>query len=158
MQVQRHTVEHVADGAPCLPTLDVPVPQKVDQPVNILKIIAKLSPAVEEQVIDVPKIIQDPTPAALGAFGASAAGGTAGGSASAHDHGTVRGHCRPHVVLALTAGWEVHVVAGGYKPPPGDPPGGDHRQPRAVFQYWARMRIFYGPLCSWQLLVRCWFA
>ena len=32
MQVQRHTVEHLADGVPCLPTLDVPVPQMVDQP------------------------------------------------------------------------------------------------------------------------------
>ena len=37
----------------------------VDQPVDILKIIAQLSPAVEEQVIDVPKIIQDPTPQRL---------------------------------------------------------------------------------------------
>ena len=37
----------------------------VDQPVDILKIIAKLSPAVEEQVIAVPKIIQDPTPQRL---------------------------------------------------------------------------------------------
>ena len=65
VQVQRHTVEHLADGAPCLPTLDVPVPQMVDQPVDILKIVAKLSPAVEEQVIDVPKTIQDPTPQRL---------------------------------------------------------------------------------------------
>ena len=65
MQVQRHTVEHLADGAPSLPTLDVPVPQRVDQPVDILKIIAKLSPAVCEQVIDVPKIIQDSTPQRL---------------------------------------------------------------------------------------------
>ena len=65
VQVQRHTVEHLADGALCLPTLDVPVPQMVDQPVDILKIIAKLSPAVEEQVIDVPKLIQDPTPQRL---------------------------------------------------------------------------------------------
>ena len=62
VQQQRHTVEHLVDGAPRLPTLDVLLPQMVDQPVNALKIIAKLSPAVEEQVIDVPKIIQDPTP------------------------------------------------------------------------------------------------
>ena len=65
MQVQRHTVEHLADGAPSLPTLDVPVPQMVDQPVDILKIIAMLLPAVDEQVIDVPKIIYDPTPQRL---------------------------------------------------------------------------------------------
>ena len=65
MQVQRHTVEHLADGAPSLPTLGVPVPQMVDQPVDILKIIAKFLPAVDEQVIDVPKIIQDSTPQRL---------------------------------------------------------------------------------------------
>ena len=65
VQFQRHTVEHLAHAAPCLPTRDVPVPQVVDQPVDILKIIAKLSPAVEGQVIDVPKIIQDPTPQRL---------------------------------------------------------------------------------------------
>ena len=35
MQVQRHTVEHLADGAPSLPTLDVPVPLMVDQPVDL---------------------------------------------------------------------------------------------------------------------------
>ena len=45
--------------------IDVPVPQMADQPVDILKIIAQLLPAVEEQVIDVPKIIQDPTPQRL---------------------------------------------------------------------------------------------
>ena len=65
MQVQRHTVEHLADGSPSLPTHDVPVPQMVDQPVDILKIFAKLLPDVDEQVIDVPKIIQDSTPQRL---------------------------------------------------------------------------------------------
>ena len=60
MQVQRHTVEHLADGAPSLPTLDVLVPQMVDQLVDILKIIAKLSPAVYEQVIDVPRSSRTP--------------------------------------------------------------------------------------------------
>ena len=64
-RAHRHTVEHLADGAPSLPTLDVPVPQMVDQPVDILKIIAMLLPAVDEQVIDVPKIIHDPTPQRL---------------------------------------------------------------------------------------------
>ena len=115
VQVQRHTVQHLADGAPCLPTLGVPVPQMVDQPVDILKIVAKLSPAVAADGGTVGghalssgysccragyRRAQDhpgPHPAALGAFGASAAGGTAGGSASAlcprgHDHGTVRGN------------------------------------------------------------------
>ena len=61
VQVQRHVV----GGAPSLPTLVVPVPQMVDQPVDILEIIAKLSPPVVEQVIDVPKIIQDSAPQRL---------------------------------------------------------------------------------------------
>ena len=155
MQVQRHTVEHLADGAPSLPTLDVPVPQMVDQPVDILKIIAMLLPAVDEQVIDVPKIIHDPTPQRLRppepqqlveqlvevpvppvrevtimAPFVDPAGrtwywlsGTDGGSA-----------------------W----YAGWYTPRPVDPPGGAHRQPRAVYKYWARMMIFLP--CTWQSL------
>ena len=45
--------------------LDLPVPLMVDQPVDILKIIAMLLPAVDEQVIGVPKIIQDSTPQRL---------------------------------------------------------------------------------------------
>ena len=55
VQVQRHIVEHLVDGRHSM----------VDQPVDILKIFAKLSPTVVEQVIDVPKIIQDPTPQRL---------------------------------------------------------------------------------------------
>ena len=63
-RVLRRTVEQNVDAV-TFPTLDVPVPHMVDQPVDILKIIAKLSPAVEEQVMDVPKTIQDPTPQRL---------------------------------------------------------------------------------------------
>ena len=53
VQVQRHIVEQLADGAPRLPTLDVPVPQMVDQPVALL---ARFDLPVPEQVIEVPKI------------------------------------------------------------------------------------------------------
>ena len=92
-RVQRRTMEHVVDFVPVVPLLDVPVPQMVDQLVDILKIIAKLSPAVDEQVIH---------------------------------------------------GW--------YTACPMDPPGGDHRQPRAVYKYWARMKFFHslvpGSHCS----------
>ena len=155
LQVQRHTVEHLADGAPSLPTLDVPVPQMVDQPVDILKIIAKLSPAVDEQVIDVPKIIQDPTPQRL---------------RPPEPQQLVEQlvevpvpPVREITIMAPfvdTAGrrWYwlsgtdggVRVVAGWYTPRPVDPPGGDHRQPRAVYKYWARMKIFLP--CTWQSL------
>ena len=48
-RVLRRTVEQNVDAV-TFPTLDVPVPQMVDQQVDILKIIAQLSPAVEEQV------------------------------------------------------------------------------------------------------------
>ena len=52
-QVQRHSLEQLADSAPRLPTLDVPVPQMVDQPVAVL---ARFDLPVPEQVIVVPKI------------------------------------------------------------------------------------------------------
>ena len=41
-------MEHFADGAPRLPTLDVPVPQMVDQPVSVL---ARFDLPIPEQVI-----------------------------------------------------------------------------------------------------------
>ena len=54
-RIQRHTETFVP-----VPVLDVPVPQSVDQQVDVLKIIDTTSPV--EQVIDVPKIIQDNIP------------------------------------------------------------------------------------------------
>ena len=44
VQVQRHTVEQLADGAPRLPTLDVPVPQMVDKLVAVLACYDTLLP------------------------------------------------------------------------------------------------------------------
>ena len=139
-RILRHDGGHLP-----VPALDVPVPQMVDQPVDILKIIAMLSPAVEEQVIDVRKIIQDPTPQRLKPPEPQQLV-EPGGSASApcpRGHGlcTVRGHCWPHVDLHLRARWEIRVVSGGFTARPVDPPGRAHRQPRAVYKYWARMRI-----------------
>ena len=61
---QGRILRHVMGHLPA-PSLDVPVPQMVDQPVDILKVFAMLLPAVVEQVIDVPKIIQDVTPQRL---------------------------------------------------------------------------------------------
>ena len=58
-RVQRHAVEQLADFAPMVQILDVPVPQMVDQLVDILKL---LDTAIPEQVIAVPKIPQDSIP------------------------------------------------------------------------------------------------
>ena len=57
----RHTVEQTVDSSPGLPTLDVPVLQMVDQPVDVLHFFDTFSP-VAEQVIDVPKIILEDIP------------------------------------------------------------------------------------------------
>ena len=51
--VQRHTVEQLADDAPRVPTLDVPVLLMVGQLVEVFRYIDTVVP---EQVIDVPKI------------------------------------------------------------------------------------------------------
>ena len=59
-RVLRHVVGHLP-----APSLDVPVPQMVDQPVDILTFFAMLLPAVNEQVIVVPKFIQEVTPQRL---------------------------------------------------------------------------------------------
>ena len=62
-RVQRHFVEHPVDPVRGVPILDAPVPQMVDQLVDVLKIIERSLPVVAEQVIEVPKIIlQDRIP------------------------------------------------------------------------------------------------
>ena len=58
-RVQRHAVEQLADFAPMVQILDVPVPQMVDQLVDVLKL---LDTAIPEHVIAVPKILQDSIP------------------------------------------------------------------------------------------------
>ena len=52
--VQRHIVEHLADLAPMVQILDVPVPQKGEELADILKLIDTQTPV--EQVMAVPKI------------------------------------------------------------------------------------------------------
>ena len=54
-RVQGHTVEQIGGGAPCLPSLDVPVPQMGKQ---LLEVCRLLDSALPEQLIDVPKISQ----------------------------------------------------------------------------------------------------
>ena len=52
-RVQRRTMEQIVDCVPVVPLLDVPVPQMVDQLVEVLRPVDTMVP---EQVIDVPKI------------------------------------------------------------------------------------------------------
>ena len=56
-RVPRRIVVQIADSAPVLPLLHDPEPQLVDSMVEVLKILDKLLPDVE-QVIEVPKITQ----------------------------------------------------------------------------------------------------
>ena len=53
-RVLRHTVEQMGDCVPVVPSLDVPVPQMVDQPVVVLQGLDTSMPV--EQGIEVPKI------------------------------------------------------------------------------------------------------
>ena len=56
-RVPRHIVEQIVDIVPVVPLLHVPAPQTVDSVVEVLKILDKSLPDVE-QVIEVPKILQ----------------------------------------------------------------------------------------------------
>ena len=130
VQVQRHIVEQLADGAPRLPTLDVPVPQMVDRPVAVL---ARFDLLVPEQVIEVPRfrvhpasrvqlfaplrmaeqLVEVPLPA--------------------------RGWCRHQFVTPPARGGHASGTQRG-EPIGGswartvEHPAGDHRQPRAVYK------------------------
>ena len=54
-RVPRHIVEQIVDFAPVLPLLHAPVPQTMDSVGEVLKILDKLVPDVEQD-IEVPKI------------------------------------------------------------------------------------------------------
>ena len=60
-RVARRIVEQIVDSAPVLPLLHAPVPQTVDSVEEVLKILDKLVPDVE-QVIEVPKSLQHTVP------------------------------------------------------------------------------------------------
>ena len=75
-QVQRHTMEQLADVAPVVPALGVPESQMVDQLVAVLK---HVDSSVPDQIIAVPKISLPSRP--LRGPCRHADDGTAGGSA-----------------------------------------------------------------------------
>ena len=82
-------------------------------------------------------------------FSCAAVGGTAGGCATAGRwSGAGMGlRCQwPGLVTHLGLFGANQLVAPGLRPRPVEHPARDYRQPRAVYKYWARMRIFYGPL------------
>ena len=60
-RVQRHTVEQRIEHSPYVQILDAPVPQMVEQLVDVLQLFDALIP-VAEQVIDVPKIFIERIP------------------------------------------------------------------------------------------------
>ena len=65
-QVQRHTVEQMADSALVVLILDVPVPLLVEQVVDVLQFFGALL-LVVEQFLDVPKIILEDIPPRISA-------------------------------------------------------------------------------------------
>ena len=60
-RVQRRTMEQIVDYVPVVPLLDAPVPQRVEQLVDVLRLVDALVP-VAEQGIEVPKIIFENIP------------------------------------------------------------------------------------------------
>ena len=75
------TMEQLADVVPMVQILDFPVPQMVEQLVDVFRFFDTLCP-VPEQVFEVPKFVCPPRAARTSPL-CTAAGGTAGGSADA---------------------------------------------------------------------------
>ena len=146
---------------PVVQLLHVPVPQMMDSVVEVLKILDKSLPDVE-QVIEVPKIFQHPvlqcsslqepqnggsvgdsadqtghSAVCLHAFSCAAFGRPGGGSAA--DRASA---CRVFRwcgwVRLAAALWAYGglVVEGGLLSHPVGPSTGVHRQARAVYKYW----------------------
>ena len=126
-QVQRHTMEQLADVAPMVPSLAVPEPQMVDQLVAMVK---HVDSAVPEQIIAVltiswpsrfprtvlcepqkaEQLVEVPVPAPL-----LQRLGSLGGDLQAH---------------GSYVAWWLRMAPAPFE--------GNHRQPRAVYKYWAR--------------------
>ena len=137
-QVQRHTVEQLADCVPVVPLFDVPVPQMVDQLVVVLQGLDKFMPV--EEGIEMPKISQDSIPqrAVL--------------QAPQLVEQLVEVPVPEMVVLAhgrnaagvrwcqIAARRRGLLVDGRHTPFQVGPPGGIHRQPRAENKYWTARR------------------
>ena len=144
-RVQRHFVEQLVEPVRGVPVLDAPVPQMVDQLVDVLKIFDR---GLTEQVIEVPKdTLQDVVPhhAALRVPQLAEQLVDVPVPESVI---LARGRC------ALGAVW-YHVAARGERsywwmgwliPCSVAPPAGIHRQPRAGYKYWAELRR--GRLCD----------
>ena len=81
MEAQRHAVDQIVDAVSGPPTLDVPVPQMVNQ---LLSFLTALDSFVPEQVIEVPKI------------------STPSRCPRATDSGTVGGTADDHILLFVT--------------------------------------------------------
>ena len=137
-RVQWHTVEQLSEVAPMVQILDDPVPQTVEQLVDVPKIIDIL---VLEQVIEVPKIFsQDSIPQRVVLQGPQLVERLVGVPVPSFRHCVIAGTL-PEVVLAgsetllatsgaSALGWVGST--GGCRAPP-------RRAPRAVNKYWARL-------------------
>ena len=134
-RVQRHTVEQFGELAPTVQTLDAPVPQSGDQLVETLKNDV-------EQAIEVPKIFLLDYTHSVPTW-CAAAGGTVGGCASSGvDQVDTRQRRNGPRLVPHRCVWgppRCLLVAVGYSTLPVAPPSRDHRQPRAVYKYWARL-------------------
>ena len=140
-RIQQHTAEQMIESFVPVPVLDLdaPVLHMVDQLVDVLKL---LDTAIPEQVIAVPKISQDAIPQRTVLFEPQlpeqlvevpTAVTFVPGRALFHDrhgHEWVRGR-RAHWGVLLERLFQLHPVGA---------PGWVHRQPRAVYKYWASRR------------------
>ena len=139
-RVQRDTVEQCGELAPTVQILDAPVPQSGDQLLETLKI------DVVEQVIEVPKIILlDYTPLRAVPREPQMAEQLVEVPVPVWTELTRDRDVAGSVWCRIAAYGDL-LVAIACSTLPVAHPAGDHRQPRAVYNYWARMRIFYGPL------------
>ena len=141
-RVQRHAVEQMIESFVPVPMLDLdaPVPPMVDQLVDVLKLFDN---SVPEQVIDVPKISQDAIPQRTVLFEPQLAEQLVEVPTAVtfvpgralfndrHGHEWVVGS---HWGVLLERLFQLHPVGA---------PGWIHRQPRAVYKYWATLTMHY---------------
>ena len=138
-------MEQMADVAPMVQILDAPVPQMVEHVVDVLKTFDR---GLAEQVIEVPKVtLQDVVPQRA-VLRVRQLAEQLVDMPVPESVILAHGRCDLGVKWCqiATQGGRCYCWMAGTSPRPVAPPGGLHRQPRAVYKYWAGLRRVRAPV------------
>ena len=143
-RVQRHFMEQLVEPVRGVPVLNAPVPQMVDQLVDVLKIFDRGS---TEQVVEVPKVTLQQVVPHRAALRVPQLAEQLVDVPVPESVILARGRCAHGAVwYHVAAGGAELLVNGWFIPCSVASPAAILRQPRAVYKYWAGLRPLWTSL------------